>query len=852
MDRGTLRVYLGAAPGVGKTYAMLDEGHRRRQRGADVVIGLVETHGRANTIAQLRDLEIVATKNVEHRGTQLREMDLDAIMRRRPHVALVDELAHSNVPGARNEKRWQDIDELLAAGIDVITTVNIQHLESLNDVVAKITGVIQRETVPDAVVRRADQIELVDMSPEALRKRMAHGNIYPPERADAALANYFRPGNLGALRELALLWVADRVEETLDDYRQRHHITDTWETRERVVVALTGSPGSEPLIRRAARIAGRRHGELIGVHVAVGDGLRTNYPADLARQRDLVVELGGTYKEAIGDDVAAALVAFARAEGATQLVLGASSRSRVAETLRGSVIAKTIRQASGIDVHVIATTVAGKMPVVVPRLRAVGLGWRRQLAGWLVVVVALPLLTVVLTSLNTGRVGLATDLLLYLLVAVVAAAAGGVVPGLGAAIAGFLLANYYLVPPVHTFTIGQTTNMISLAVFVIVAVTTSGFVTLARRRAYDVARARAEAEALARASATLAGSADPLPALVDHLRTTFGLDGVAVLARDGDQWTTEASSGRGPLAPDDGNALMLDEDGASMLVFVGSNLTAEDRLLLRYHADQLTAALSARALQQDAARASVLQEADALRTALLQAVSHDLRAPLANIKATITSLLSTDVEWEPATRTEFLTTVDVETDRMNRLVGNLLDMSRLQAGALNLRVDPVALDDVVGTALANVSSLSAPIDVDVDIDTPLVDADAELLERAIANLVANADRWTPSGQHVRIESTADRGGGVHLRIIDHGPGIPLDRRHLVIQPFQRLGDHTSGVNVGLGLAVANGFVEAMGGTLELTDTPGGGLTVDITLPIHRDARNDAHSHTATTEQAVST
>ena len=830
MDRGTLRVYLGAAPGVGKTYAMLDEGFRRRQRGADVVIGLVETHGRASTIAQVRDLQVIPTRTIDYRGAQLREMDVDAILVRHPEIVLVDELAHTNVPGSRHEKRWQDVDQLLAAGIDVITTVNIQHLESLNDVVETITGVVQRETVPDAVVRRADQIELVDMSPEALRRRMAHGNIYPSERAEAALASYFRPGNLGALRELALLWVADRVEETLDDYRTRHQITETWETRERVVVALTGATGGEQLIRRAARIAGRRHGELVAVHVTVGDGLRTADPANLGRQRDLVVELGGTYKEATGDDIASALVAFARAESATQLVLGSSNRSRITELVRGSVIADTIRGASGIDVHVIATTAPTKVPPLTRRLRAVGLGWRRQLSGWLVVVVALPSLTATLASVRGGRITLATHLLLYLLVVVVAAAAGGVLPALGAAVAGFLLANYYFVPPIHTFTIGEAASVVALVVFVVVAATTSGFVTLAQRRAHDARRARAEAEALARATATLAGSADPLPTLIDHLRATFGLDGAAVLTRDGDHWTIEASSGRAPATPDDGDSLALDANRSSMLVFAGGHLTADDRLLLRHHADQLTA----RILQQEAARASVLRETDALRTALLQAVSHDLRAPLANIKAAITSLLSTDVEWEPATRTDFLTTVDVETDRLNRLVGNLLDMSRLQAGALNLRIDAVALEDIVGTALASVSSLERVIDLALDVDAPMVDADADLLERAVANLVANADHWSPTGHSITIEAGRDEldHDHIHLRIIDHGPGIPADRRPAALQPFQRFGDRTNGVNVGLGLAVANGFVDAMGGSLALTDTPGGGLTVDIALPVH--------------------
>ena len=311
MARGRLHIYLGAAPGVGKTFAMLDEGWRRRGRGADVVVGFVETHGRARTKEQIRDLPIVPRRRIEYRGARLEEMDVDAVLARRPEVALVDELAHTNVPGSRHEKRWQDVEVLLDAGIHVISTVNIQHLESLNDVVERITGVPQRETVPDAVVRAADQIELVDMSPEALRRRMAHGNIYPPERVDAALANYFRPGNLGALRELALLWVADRVEESLQGYLADHGITDTWETRERVVVAISGAEAGDRLIRRAARMAGRVHGELLGVHVVAADGLATGSGEALAHQRRLLGELGGAYHEIVGDDVAPALASFA-------------------------------------------------------------------------------------------------------------------------------------------------------------------------------------------------------------------------------------------------------------------------------------------------------------------------------------------------------------------------------------------------------------------------------------------------------------------------------------------------------------------------------------------------------------
>ncbi|MGH9037401.1 MAG: universal stress protein, partial [Acidimicrobiia bacterium] len=349
--RGTLRIYLGAAPGVGKTYAMLNEGWRRKERGTDVVIGFVETYGRAQTIVQIRDAEVVPRTRMEYRDAVFEEMDVDAILRRRPEVALVDELAHTNVPGSRNEKRWQDVEELLDAGITVISTVNIQHLESLNDVVERITGIRQRETVPDEVVRQAEQVELVDMTPEALRRRLAHGNVYAPEKIDAALANYFRPGNLGALRELALLWVADQVDVALEHYRDRHGITEPWETRERVIVAVTGAPGTESLVRRAARIARRAHGELIGVHVTTDEGLVGPPGGLLDQHRRLLEEMGGQYHETVGADVAAALVDFARSENATQLVLGASRLSRWAELTRGSVINRAVRLSGPIDVH---------------------------------------------------------------------------------------------------------------------------------------------------------------------------------------------------------------------------------------------------------------------------------------------------------------------------------------------------------------------------------------------------------------------------------------------------------------------------------------------------------------------
>ena len=423
-DRGKLRIYLGNAAGVGKTYDMLCEGHRRAERGADVVVGFVETHGRKHTAELVEGLEVVPRARLSYRGTTFEEMDLDAVLARKPQIALVDELAHTNVPGSRNAKRWQDVEELLDAGIDVISTVNIQHLESLNDVVEKITGVPQRETVPDAVVRAADQVELVDMTPEALRRRMAHGNIYPPEKIDAALTNYFRSGNLAALRELALLWLADKVDEGLQRYRAEHHITGTWEARERVVVALTGGPEGVTLIRRAARIAARSSGgDLLAVHVTRSDGLTGADPAVLAAQRQLAESLGGSYHQVVGDNIPEALLTFARAENATQLVLGVSRRSWLSALLTGPGIgARTIRGSGDIDVHIVTHSRMGRGRGL-PRGRG-GLTPRRQLMGYLLAVALPVLLTLGLASLR-GELNLTSDVLFLLVGVIVVALVGG-------------------------------------------------------------------------------------------------------------------------------------------------------------------------------------------------------------------------------------------------------------------------------------------------------------------------------------------------------------------------------------------------------------------------------------------
>jgi two-component system, OmpR family, sensor histidine kinase KdpD len=494
MGRGKLRIYLGSAPGVGKTYAMLSEAHRRVERGTDCVVAFVEHHGRARTEVMLHGLEQIQRREIEYRGTVFTEMDVDAVLERRPAVALVDELAHTNVPGSRNAKRWQDVEELLAAGIDVISTVNIQHFESLGDVVESITGVRQRETVPDEVVRRADQLELVDMSPQALRRRMAHGNIYTSDKVDAALSNYFRPGNLTALRELALLWVADRVDEYLQQYRGEHNIRSTWQARERIVVGLTGGPEGRTLIRRAVRLAEKgAGGEVLAVYIARSDGLTSASPKELAVQRTLVEDLGGTFHHVIGDDVPSALLEFARGVNATQIVLGASRRPTW-QYMFGPGVSATVARESGpdLDVHIVTHDEAGKgrgLPVA----RGARLGRSRIVAGWLVGVAGPVLLSLILTSLDDS-VGLANDVLLFLFLTVASALLGGLLPALASAAVGSLLLNYYFTPPTHTLTISDPKNIVAIVIFFAVAVAVASVVDLAARRTHQAARLRAESE----------------------------------------------------------------------------------------------------------------------------------------------------------------------------------------------------------------------------------------------------------------------------------------------------------------------------------------------------------------------
>src|ERR1700691_2544464 len=481
MARGQLRVYLGSAPGVGKTYRMLDEGWRRRERGTDVVIGCVETHSRPKTDALVRDLEIVPRVKYEYRGATFDEMDLEAVLARKPEVALVDELAHTNAPGATNEKRWQDVEAMLAAGIDVITTVNIQHLESVNDVVDKITGITQQETVPDAVVRRAEQIEIVDVTPEALRRRMAHGNIYTADKIDASLSNYFRVGNLSALRELALLWLADRVEDSLQRYLDDHAIDSAWETRERLIVGITGTSTDADLLRRAARIASRSGAELFAVHVVKSDEIR-HVPTDTSEARELVQEFEGKFQEVVDDDTATALVAFARSERGTQIVLGAS-RPRPFWRPANGVVEKVLRHARDLDVHIIA--VGGERPPHVHRRRQIErVTWARLVAATIITILLMPLLTIVMTQIRSS-LSLSTISLVYLVAILALTTWAGALVGIVAAFAASGLENFYFVKPLHTLEVARPDDVVALIAFLLFAVSASVIVNRFAERTHE-------------------------------------------------------------------------------------------------------------------------------------------------------------------------------------------------------------------------------------------------------------------------------------------------------------------------------------------------------------------------------
>ncbi|MCW5849578.1 MAG: sensor histidine kinase KdpD [Anaerolineae bacterium] len=846
-QRGQLKIFLGAAPGVGKTYTMLEAAQAKRREGVDVVVGLVETHGRAETQALLEGLEVVPRRQIEYRGRRLTEMDLDAILARHPTLALVDELAHTNVEGSRHPKRYLDVEELLAAGINVFTTMNIQHLESLNDVVAQITGVRVRETVPDRLLERADEIELVDLAPDELLQRLREGKVYVPDQAERAIRHYFRKGNLTALRELALRHTAQRVDAQMRNYMQAHAIPGPWPTQDRIMACVSESPLAPRLIRAAKRRADRRRAEWLAVyvetpaHYRLSEGERDRVASTLR----LAEQLGGEAVSIPGQEVAQDLVRYAQSRNVTELIIGKSLHSRWHEMLHGSVVHDVIRASGEIDVYVITGEpetgqTRPSSPLQAPSVVTVNAYLSSAVAVLLAGVLAAFLRSILsLPNLST----------IFLTAVLFSAATWGLGPSIFASVLSIALYDFFFVDPVHTLTIASPQDVLALVIFLIVAVLTSNLAGRARDQADAARRREARTSALYNLSREIVGAAH-LPsaaqAIAVQVAQTQAARVVVLTPEAGrlevravqppDVALTEAEHAAATWAWQRGQPTGHGADtlpgvdwffqplrAASGVVGVlgvrleGDALLAPgQRRLLEAMSDQAAVAIERTLLAQDIEQTRLLTETERLRTALLSSISHDLRTPLASITGAVSSLLSQETAYTPTERRDLLLTVQEEADRLNRFVGNLLDMTRLESGALELNRDWVEVEDVIGAALARPAQFLGDhrLVVEVEPGLPLLSLDFVLMEQVLVNLLDNAAKYSPPGTTIQVQAHQEP-GAVVLEIADEGPGIPPDQLERIFDKFHRVVDgDRRGAGAGLGLSICRGIVEAHAGTIE--------------------------------------
>ena len=873
--RGRLKVFLGAAPGVGKTYEMLTTAQAKRRAGTDVVIGIVETHGRAETEALVEGFEVIPRRPAPYHGSVLEEMDLDALIARRPALALVDELAHTNAPGSRHPKRYQDVEELLDAGIDVHTTLNIQHVESLNDVVAQITRIRVRETVPDGILDRADDIEVIDLNPDDLIQRLKDGKIYLPKHAERALRHYFSRGNLTALRELALRRTADRVDDELLSHMRAHAIPGPWGAGERVLVCVSEDPRSAGLVRYAKRLADRLHAPWTALSI---EGPRGAAMSETERDRiadtlRLADRLGG---EALtipgGRRTADDILAFARSANANHIVVGKSARSRLFELVNGSVVHDLVRGSGAISVHVIAGEAieAGAIPAktvrtATPSRRIEPLPFA---AALLAVAVALGFGILVQPFLGTENADL-----VFLTAVVVIAVRYGLAPSLLAVAASSLAYNFFFLPPLYTFTIADPANVVALFVFILVAVLVSNLAARARMQAVlSQARARAT-ERLYGFSRKLAGCGtldDVLWATVFQIAAMLSVRVVLLLPGTGTvevragyppedtlgeadlaaaKWAfdNDRPAGRGADTLPGARRLFLPmRTGRGTIGVVGLDadkpgaiLTPEQRRLLDALADQGALAIERVRLVEDLDRAERAAETDRLRQALLTSISHDLRTPLAAVLGSASTLRDLDSALSPASKAELFATIVDEAERLNRFIVNLLDMTRLEAGAVAPNLAPQDVAEIVDTALRRMEKVLGghAVAIDVAPDLPPLRLDAVLFEQALVNLLDNAAKYAPAGSTVRLRAWQHR-GQVCLQVLDEGEGVPEADIERVFDKFYRArkGDHVR-AGTGLGLAISRGFIEAMGGTVTAANrTDRSGAVFTLTLPIPAGSR----------------
>lgn len=863
--RGKLKVFLGAAPGVGKTYAMLEAGHARRRDGVDAVVAVVETHGRSETAAKLAGLEVLPRRRVEYRGRVLDEMDIDAVLARHPALALVDELAHTNAPGSRHPKRYQDVAELLDAGIDVYATLNIQHLESLNDVIAQITRIRVRETLPDGVLETADQIELIDLTPEDLIKRLREGKVYLGEQAGRALRHFFSPGNLTALRELALRQAAARVDDQVVQYMRAHAIAGPWPVGERLLVCVGPGPSAPRLVRAASRIAERLHARWYALHVATAheERLGEEARAEIQATLRLAEQLGAESLNLQATDPAEAIAGIAAERNVTRIVIGQSRRSRWQAVLRGSPVDRLLRKVGPVEVHVLPDIESGSFK---PRRR--GIDWRRPVDpgpfGWSGLMVAG---ITGFTHLVAGAIGptSSTLALLYIGVVIASALSFGLLPSLFTAVAATLAFNFFFMPPLYRFTVADPANILTLIVFLGVAVLLSGLTARSRLLAERARKREADTAALYSFAAKLAGVRllDDLLWAVCHQLALMLKIGVVILIPDEDGalhvrsgyppddrltdgeraaaqwcWDQGRQAGRGtdtlpgaercflPLRTASGPVAIVGLDGPAP--------AGDTRRLLDALCDQAAVAIERIRLADDLDEASVKAQSEHLRGLLFTSISHDLRTPLATIMGAAGTLRRDAARLPTEARDDLLRSIEEEGERLNAFVANLLDMTRLESGVLEPRRDWAAIGDVIATALHRAERWLKGRTVAISIEPrlPLLRLDHALMAQVMFNLLDNARKFAPEGSAITV--TARRAGPqVVVEVADQGPGIPAAERGLVFDKFYRIrGGDRQVAGTGLGLAICKGFVEAHGGTIEIGDGPDGrGAAIRVSLPI---------------------
>jgi len=866
--RGRLKIFVGAAPGVGKTYEMLNAARARMEEGVDVVVGVVETHGRKETEELLAGLEILPRRSIDYKSRTLQEMDLDGLLARRPQLALVDELAHTNAPGSRHPKRYMDVEELIAAGIDVYTTLNVQHIESLNDVVARITRIRVRETVPDSIVDKADDIELIDLTPEDLIQRLKEGKVYVPHQAERAIRHYFSPGNLTALRELALRRTAQRVDAQMVRYMQAHAISGPWAAGERVLACIGPDPSSTEMVRHAKRMADSLKAPWTALHVETGRDLNlTEAERDrVAASMRLAEQLGAETVTIPGENVAEAVLSYAAENNFTQILIVQPPRSRWRNLFGASLTQQLIRNAGGASIHVIggqAKPETGARARLRELARAQGTA-RDYLGSIGFVAVALGL-----ALLLRDMLGITSVALTFLTAVLASAVIYGLWPALLASLASMLAYNFFFLPPLYTLTIADPENVVALFFFMITAVIASNLTARVRAQAIT-ARARARTtEELYRFSRKLAVAAnldDLLWAAAHQIALMLKVHVVILLPENGTlsvragfppedrldegdlgaakwSWEKNRAAGRGADTLPGAKRLFVPmQTGRGAVGVIGIDreepglmLTPDQHRLLTALADQTALAVERVNLVEDIDRARLETETDRLRAALLTSISHDLRTPLASILGSVTSLRESGDRLDHATRHELLQTIQDECERLNRFIGNLLDMTRLESGPLRMRTQRVDLADAAGSALRRAAKVLAAHRTELQIarDLPMLDLDEVLFEQVLFNLLDNAAKYAPAGSLITLRGWRE-GSTARLQVIDEGPGIPpADLGHVFEKFYRADGGDRRRAGTGLGLAICRGFVEAMGGAITAanrTDRPGAVFTITLPVP----------------------